>query len=325
MSFTPSPEQARRSPAIKDWFRHRRDEQQVFRVFGYAGSGKSTLTAHAIAELGLDADGPRPAARGGVLYGAFTGKAALVMTRKGTPASTIHSLIYRVLGGDAGGDRARRAGSARSAAPASAPWGRRARLRRDADPPPRAAAARPCTSRASCSTSSRCCATPSSSCSTRSRWSAPEMARRPAGLRQADPGARRSRPAAADQGRRRLHRATPDVMLTEIHRQAGGERDHPARHHGAAGRADPLRRARRLRLEDARAATSTPEQLLSGGQVICGRNATRLHAQRRHEARRRVRRRLSRRAAARRSSASRTGTTSGWSTACSSSSPTSRT
>jgi exodeoxyribonuclease-5 len=30
-----------------------------------------------------------------VLYGAFTGKAALVMTRKGTPASTIHSLIYR--------------------------------------------------------------------------------------------------------------------------------------------------------------------------------------------------------------------------------------
>src|SRR4029450_3664783 len=26
----------------------------------------------------------------------FTGKAALVMTRKGTPASTIHSLIYRV-------------------------------------------------------------------------------------------------------------------------------------------------------------------------------------------------------------------------------------
>ena len=33
---------------------------------------------------------------GGVLFAAFTGKAALVMTRKGTPASTIHSLIYRV-------------------------------------------------------------------------------------------------------------------------------------------------------------------------------------------------------------------------------------
>ncbi len=35
-------------------------------------------------------------ATGGVLFAAFTGKAALVMTRKGTPASTIHSLIYRV-------------------------------------------------------------------------------------------------------------------------------------------------------------------------------------------------------------------------------------
>ena len=33
---------------------------------------------------------------GGVLFAAYTGKAALVMTRKGTPASTIHSLIYRV-------------------------------------------------------------------------------------------------------------------------------------------------------------------------------------------------------------------------------------
>jgi hypothetical protein len=33
---------------------------------------------------------------GGVLFAAFTGKAALVMTRKGTPASTIHSLIDRV-------------------------------------------------------------------------------------------------------------------------------------------------------------------------------------------------------------------------------------
>ena len=31
-----------------------------------------------------------------MLFAAFTGKAALVMTRKGTPASTIHSLIYRV-------------------------------------------------------------------------------------------------------------------------------------------------------------------------------------------------------------------------------------
>ncbi|MEW5704898.1 MAG: AAA family ATPase [Pseudomonadota bacterium] len=87
MTFTPSALQAKAIEAIKDWFTNRTAENQVFRVFGYAGTGKTTITKHAIAELGLD---------GGVLYAAFTGKAALVMTRKGTPASTIHSLIYRV-------------------------------------------------------------------------------------------------------------------------------------------------------------------------------------------------------------------------------------
>lgn len=87
MSFTPSPLQAKAIEAIKVWFTSGTAERQVFRVFGYAGTGKTTITKHAIAELGLDA---------GILYAAFTGKAALVMTRKGTPASTIHSLIYRV-------------------------------------------------------------------------------------------------------------------------------------------------------------------------------------------------------------------------------------
>ena len=99
-SFTPSDRQARAIREIKDWFQNRTGEQQVFRVFGYAGSGKTTLTRHAIEELRLDtrvksADGI-VSDTGGVLYAAFTGKAALVMTRKGTPASTIHSLIYRV-------------------------------------------------------------------------------------------------------------------------------------------------------------------------------------------------------------------------------------
>ncbi len=89
MSFTPSPLQAKAMSEIKDWFTNGTTERQVFRVFGYAGTGKTTITKHAIAELGLE-DGSA------VLYAAFTGKAALVMTRKGTPASTIHSLIYRV-------------------------------------------------------------------------------------------------------------------------------------------------------------------------------------------------------------------------------------
>ena len=97
MTFTPSKLQAKAIAEIKDWFRNRTREQQVFRVFGYAGSGKTTITKHAIAELGLDTMAKDSGgATGDVLYAAFTGKAALVMSRKGTPASTIHSLIYRV-------------------------------------------------------------------------------------------------------------------------------------------------------------------------------------------------------------------------------------
>lgn len=55
------------------------------RVFGYAGTGKTTL-AKEIAE-GID---------GTVLYMTFTGKAALVLRKKGCAgASTIHSAIYK--------------------------------------------------------------------------------------------------------------------------------------------------------------------------------------------------------------------------------------
>jgi exodeoxyribonuclease-5 len=96
MSFTPSSLQAKAIQAINDWFTNRSAVQPVFRVFGYAGTGKTTITRHSIAELGLDTMSRSDQTSGGVLYAAFTGKAALVMTRKGTPASTIHSLIYRV-------------------------------------------------------------------------------------------------------------------------------------------------------------------------------------------------------------------------------------
>ena len=89
-AFTPSEPQAAAIAEIKNWFTNGTGDRQVFRVFGYAGSGKTTITRHAIAELGVEEG------TGDVLYAAFTGKAALVMTRKGTPASTIHSLIYRV-------------------------------------------------------------------------------------------------------------------------------------------------------------------------------------------------------------------------------------
>jgi len=96
MSFTPSPQQADAIRAIVDWFEHRTHLQQVFRLFGYAGSGKSTVINYAIQAIGHVPMSRDNALGGGVLFAAFTGKAALVMTRKGTPASTIHSLIYRV-------------------------------------------------------------------------------------------------------------------------------------------------------------------------------------------------------------------------------------
>lgn len=54
-------------------------------MFGYAGSGKTTLARH-LAQ-GID---------GAVLYGTFTGKASLVLLKKGCEgASTIHSMIYK--------------------------------------------------------------------------------------------------------------------------------------------------------------------------------------------------------------------------------------
>ena len=94
MTVTLSETQGRAIAAIRDWYETRRHDQQIFRLFGYAGSGKTTITAMAIEALGLEA--MTPGGLGGVLFAAFTGKAALVMTRKGTPAQTIHSLIYRV-------------------------------------------------------------------------------------------------------------------------------------------------------------------------------------------------------------------------------------
>jgi exodeoxyribonuclease-5 len=82
-----SPQQDRALSAISDWVAatRRGRGEKVFRLFGFAGTGKTTLARH-IAE-GIDGD---------VLFAAFTGKAAAVMRNKGcADASTIHSLIYR--------------------------------------------------------------------------------------------------------------------------------------------------------------------------------------------------------------------------------------
>lgn len=80
-----SQQQAAALNAVGKWARQR-GGPQVFRLFGFAGTGKTTLAKH-IAE-GID---------GVVQFAAFTGKAALVLRKKGCgDASTIHSLIYKV-------------------------------------------------------------------------------------------------------------------------------------------------------------------------------------------------------------------------------------
>lgn len=97
--FTPSAAQAAAIAEVRDWFETRTDQQQVFRLFGYAGSGKSTVLKFALDDLALS---PHRSAKDGtcvpgVVTATFTGKAALVLNRKGTPARTIHSLIYSVI------------------------------------------------------------------------------------------------------------------------------------------------------------------------------------------------------------------------------------
>ena len=81
MKFSPQQEQALKS--ADDWYRN--SDKQVFHLFGYAGTGKTTLAKHLASGI-----------EGEVLFGAYTGKAAHVLRTKGCHnASTIHSLIYR--------------------------------------------------------------------------------------------------------------------------------------------------------------------------------------------------------------------------------------
>ena len=86
-----APQQDAALKAISAW--RKSGGQQVFRLFGYAGTGKTTL-ARRIAD---DVEGT-------VVFGAFTGKAASVMRQKGChDAATIHSLIYRTKETEDGG------------------------------------------------------------------------------------------------------------------------------------------------------------------------------------------------------------------------------
>lgn len=80
-----SAQQSEALAQIKKWVTGGRSTPQVFKLFGYAGTGKTTLAKEVEHMVG-----------GSVLYATFTGKAALVLRSKGCrDASTLHSLIYK--------------------------------------------------------------------------------------------------------------------------------------------------------------------------------------------------------------------------------------
>lgn len=78
-----SHQQSEAVAAILRWYKIR--PSRVFRLFGYAGTGKTTIAIEIAKQIG-----------GVVMFAAYTGKAASVMRAKGCAgATTIHRLIYR--------------------------------------------------------------------------------------------------------------------------------------------------------------------------------------------------------------------------------------
>jgi len=83
MNWNSQQEQALRD--VDRWFYTESKRKPIYRVFGYAGTGKSTLARHFASNID-----------GEVCYAAYTGKAADVMRKAGCHgAKTIHSLIYK--------------------------------------------------------------------------------------------------------------------------------------------------------------------------------------------------------------------------------------
>jgi exodeoxyribonuclease-5 len=80
-----SPQQDSALKAVDHWFRNESKTKPVFRLFGCAGTGKSTLAKHFAENV-----------QGQVKFASFTGNAAHVMAKKGCEgASTVHKMIYR--------------------------------------------------------------------------------------------------------------------------------------------------------------------------------------------------------------------------------------
>lgn len=80
-----SPEQLSAAEAVTEWIDS--GSGGVFRLFGYAGTGKTTIAKDIASHAGA------------VSFATYTGKAASVMRAKGcTPCTTIHGMIYKLKG-----------------------------------------------------------------------------------------------------------------------------------------------------------------------------------------------------------------------------------
>ncbi len=275
--ITPSDTQYKAIAAIKAWYANDTERQQVFRLFGYAGTGKSTVLRFALDELGLephDAGDEDQRCVPGVVTATFTGKAALVLRRKGTPARTIHSLIYSVIEATeeeveaaekkieaARGEAHQLSGFDRTTAEATIEAMRQAvaemkRPRFALNPKSDAAHAKLIVL-------------------DEVSMVGEEMARdlmsfgKPI-LVLGDPGQ-----LPPIQGEGAFTKTAPDIMLTEIHRQAAESAiirlATLARQGQPIGFGQYDEHVWKMRKMDV-----TPQQALRGGQVICGMNATRL-------------------------------------------------
>lgn len=83
-----SQQQGEAVSAVEEWFEN--PKSQIFRLFGYAGTGKTTIARFIEEKLTKEKDLE-------VRFAAFTGKAAHVLRTKGVDASTIHGLIYKLV------------------------------------------------------------------------------------------------------------------------------------------------------------------------------------------------------------------------------------
>ena len=272
--FAPSPQQAAAIRAIVEWYSNLNRTTQVFRLFGYAGSGKSTITRYVIEELGLEPMN-RQGGGGGVLFAAFTGKAALVMTRKGTPASTIHSLIYRVS----------------EATPEEI-----ARVEKELFDLQRTLHRMPPAERAFAETQIRRLQLRLADIHKPQFLLNEKSLVRDADLIVLDEVSMVGLEMAADllafgkpilvlgdpgqlppiKGAGAFTNVQPDVMLTEIHRQAGESAILRLATMARQGEPIPYG-AHDDHVWKMRRSDVAPDQLVRGGQVICGRNATRIH------------------------------------------------